>query len=169
MIKAKFFFTAVLVLFPLTDALAAGSAVGERIAAALDSEKDLGRYSIDIEGRAGLVILTGEVSSEAAKDKIEQVARNIAKGDEVRNLLTVNQEMANAANLNAQISSAVARKLAELKATTRFSVEVGIRGDELQLKGEAATLAEKERIEDQLRSVPGVKNVVSEILVTGYH
>jgi osmotically-inducible protein OsmY len=137
-----------------------------RISQALDAEKGLGKYSIEIESRSGLVILRGEVGSMQARTRIEDVSKRVADGSEVRNLLTVNEELAKSASLNAEIARDISQALAQLRPTTAFKATASIRGQEVVLNGEAGSLSEKERIENAIRVVPGVTNVVSNLTIT---
>lgn len=152
------------VLFLISVASAADTTRG-RISAALDSETGLGKYEIDIEGRAGLVTLTGEVASAEAKSRIGEIATRVAKGDEVRNLLTINEAFASAANKSSALEHGVSQALADLRSTTVFKVSASIRGETVTLNGDAATPEELARIVNAIQSVPGVKSVTNNLIV----
>lgn len=53
---------------------------------------DLGRYEIEVHARQGVATLTGQVSTEERKARIEQVARETKGVRVVRNYLRVNRE-----------------------------------------------------------------------------
>lgn len=152
-------------LFASAATAAGGGTARQRISAALDHATDLGRYEIDIEGRAGLVILTGEVGSSETKRRIGEIASQVAYGDEVRNQLTINEAFANVTHKGSELEHGISQALAQLRASTVFKVNISIHGDAVDLRGDAATPEDIARIVDAIHAVPGVKTVTNNLII----
>lgn len=65
------------------------AAISTKVRAAIVAERDLSVFKIDVDTKQGVVMLTGNVDSEAQRTRAEEVARGIQGVQSVDNQLTV--------------------------------------------------------------------------------
>jgi len=132
----------------------------------LTSEGPMTARDVDVDTVDGRVTLHGAVASAEAKAKAEQVAREVSGVREVRNLLSVAPEQAQARTevsdeaLQERVEAALAADAALKDSRIEVrSVDAGV----VVLAGEARSLSDARRALEDAAAVEGVQRVKSEI------
>jgi len=123
-----------------------------------------GRNAVKVDTEHGKVTLRGTVDSQAVKDKAEATTRAVGGVTEVRNLLQVvkesRQESVKAADKD--VMEAVEKALGADKSIEGIKVK-SVDNGLVFLDGSSTNLAHKLRAIETAYSIPGVRQVASEI------
>ena len=160
---------ALLISFMHAPALAAGTPdawITTKIKLALLTTQDVSSNDVSVDTIDGRVTLHGTVSSAQEKTAVEQAARGINGVQDVRNLLAVvpPASQKSVAIADDKIQRQAERRLAADKSLHRSKITVvSVNGGAVVLSGTAATLSDHVQAVEDVHSVPGVRQVASEI------
>ncbi len=119
---------------------------------------------IKIQSRDGAVTLTGSVSEESHKSLARETVAGLPGVKSVDNRLEV-RSVPPAANSDAWLSAKVKLALLFHRNVSGSNTEVDAKGGIVTLRGEAASLAQKELTTEYAKDVEGVKEVKNEMTV----
>ena len=119
---------------------------------------------LDIEAENGVVTLTGTVSEESHKALAEETAANLPGVTKVDNKLATKEEVA-AANADTWIGRKVKLTLLFHRHVNAGATTVEVKDGIVTLKGEAASVSQKELTAEYAKDIDGVKEVKNEMTV----
>jgi hyperosmotically inducible protein len=120
---------------------------------------------IKIESRNGIVTLTGTVSEESHKSLAQETVAGLPGVETVNNRLEIKGERP-AENSDAWIREKVKATLLFHRSVRAGTTEVDVKGGIVTLRGDAASLAQKELTTEYAKDVDGVKDVNNEMTVS---
>jgi len=133
---------------------------------ALLTTKDVSSNAINVDTMDGRVTLQGKVTSAEEKAKAESTVREISGVKEVRNLLQVvpeRQQKAVKAS-DAELKKQLEKTLKDDKALGQSSISVqSVNAGVVVLSGKASSMEAHLRAIEDARSVPGIRQVSSEV------
>lgn len=143
------------------DDASAGMAVRARM---LRSLHDFDRVNVDVVG--GLVLLTGRVDTEEARQEAERIAWSAPKVRDVANELQVNTDRRQAFGANDQwVSGQVRARLLADGQVRNATINVQTYDGVVYLLGRARSDGEAQRAASNASLIPGVSRVVSFIRI----
>ena len=128
--------------------------------------------SVDQDRDKGVITLTGDVPTDADKDKVAQIAQGAANGMVVSNQVGVRPEgnEGEAKKVDKATDDAIEDHMKAAIAAHKWEnqhIRYDAKNGVLTLKGDVDTTAQREQINDVAKNVPGVQQVVNELQVKG--
>ena len=163
---------AIILMFALAGCMTPmyrGDAIRNRLA----DTPGLATHNISIdEERAGIVTLNGNVSSDKDRNTIENVARETSGVKEVRSNLivepshvVVREGSTPSSSDQGGIASEIVSKISSTPELKNYSINVGVAGGAVTLRGEVGSESERAMAEYLARNTSGVTGVRNEIIL----
>ncbi len=121
---------------------------------------------IKIQSKDGVVTLTGSVLEESHKSLAQETVAELPGVKKVDNQLAVNGE-GTAANSDLWLGTKVKTTLLFHRNVNALETEVSVNDAVVTLRGDAASQAQKELTTEYAKDVTGVKDVMTEMTVSG--
>jgi len=119
---------------------------------------------IKIQSKDGVVTLTGSVSEESHKSLAQETVADLPGVKSVNNKLEIKGERP-AENSDTWVHMKVKTALLFHRSVSGFETEVNVKDGIVTLRGEAASLAQKDLTTEYAKDVEGVKDVKNEMTV----
>jgi osmotically-inducible protein OsmY len=136
----------------------------EQIVMALDQEPDLDVAHIGVTVHKGVATLAGEVATVPQKSTAEQTTRHVAGVRAVANDLDVSPGCA-PGHGDPALAEAVVNSIVRHCAVPPEAIQATIDDGEVALTGAVTWAFQKTAVEQAVQQVPGVKRVISHIVV----
>lgn len=134
----------------------------------LDRERqEIGPYTLDMKAEGSKMILSGRVSSEEGREKIEKVVSSAPGVSVVQNDLIVDSEMRASAKLSTTSATAeeVLSRFQRIKGDKPVKARVEMTGGVALLTGTVGSEEERSRFLEAARATSGVTTVVDNLRV----
>lgn len=145
------------------------STIRREIFEKVDEASDFGPYDLEIDARAGRVVLEGTVASQNSRQLLEQYAWASRGVSEVDNRVVVDREKASQAKETAaqsrQLATAVRSGLQAREDLDTYNVNIRVSGARVVLEGTVSRAEDIAKIERSTLATPGVESVSNQITV----
>src|SRR5262245_50591610 len=136
------------------------------------SRAGIENVTADYDSKAKIVHLTGEVPTQADREKAGEVATQaVAPYAQLANEVTVARSAANNAktadDLDSGLSTRLENMVDEDKTLQKTDIDFDVTNGIVTIKGQVQTNAQKTHVEQLARSQPGVKDVINSLEVKG--
>ena len=130
------------------------------------------KIDVDQDRDKGVITLTGEVPTDADKDKVAQIAQGAANGMVVSNQIGVRPQgdEGQAKKIDSATDDAIEDHMKAAIAAHKWEnqhISYDANNGVLTLKGDVDTSRQREQINDAAKNIPGVQQVVNELQVKG--
>jgi osmotically-inducible protein OsmY len=136
------------------------SAIVTEVKAKLLAEKGVPSNDVNVEVYKGVVLLSGFVPDQAAKDASGKVAKGVSGVKEVRNQIAVHPKTSMGTKLDdTTLSASVKTALMDADDVKSGQINVEVRGGIVQLGGFVTSIGMRDRAMAIAKGVKGVKRV----------
>ena len=131
----------------------------------------LGTVSVSQDRDKGVIILAGDVQTEADKQRAENVARSISNSLVISNQIGVRPSgfETEAKKVDSSLDTAIEKNLEAILVGKHLDqgIKYAAKNGVLTLSGEVDSISKRHELEQLAASVPNVKQVVNELQITG--
>ena len=128
--------------------------------------------SVSQDRDKGVITLTGDVPTDADKDKAQQIAQNAANGMVIANEIGVRPagDEGAAKSVDKHTDAAIEDHMKAAIAAHKWEnqhIRMDVKNGVLTLKGDVDTARQREQVNNVAKDIPGVQQVVNELQVKG--
>lgn len=124
------------------------------------AEAGIGWHELDITVRQGRAEINGTVASEAARNKVLEIARNNPGVSELKSDIRVDRSRDGS---SLPLAQEIDRRVASESQLSGYSLTISVTDNVATLTGSARTQSDRARIEQLAASTPGITSVVNKL------
>ncbi len=175
-LKTMIFAVSMLLLFGFSIGCSKPSSTAPAAAKIKQSIQQAGMKNVDVknDSQQRVIQLTGDVETQSAKDRAEQIAKHAAPGYTVADEILVKPEGEAgdraediASNMDDAINIGLQDAMAEHSWTKDHDINFDVKNGVVTLTGDVKTTEQRSQLSEIVKSVSGVQQVVNEVKIQG--